>query len=257
MGADSNLSTTSESLHKQEKFSFARALGRHLRESIRHYGVGRTSWELLLGISRWLRELLPDRRRARYDDLDFDFDRSVNTTRSNVSFREQFMVAVTGHPYFASEPWLFEEIMQALPIQFSDFTFIDLGSGKGRTLLMAADYPFQRITGVEFMPEWHRVAAQNIRAYCSDKQQCRQIESVCMDARDFPFPEEPLVIYLFNPFPEPVLATVLENLKKSWEQTIRPVYVAYRYLEYEELLARSEWLKKIAGTEQWAVYRSV
>jgi SAM-dependent methyltransferase len=257
MSADSNLSTISENLHKREKFGFVWAFRRHLRESIRHYGLGRTSWELLLAVSNWLRELLPDRRRARYGDLDFDLERSVNTTRSTVSFREQFMAALTGRPYFASEPWLFEEIMQALPIQFSDFTFVDLGSGKGRTLLMASDYPFRRIIGVEFMPEWHRVAAQNIRAYCSGKQQCRQIESLCMDARDFPFPHEPLVIYLFNPFPEPVFAGVLENLRKSWEQKVRAVYVAYRYLEHEKLLAKSGWLRKIAGTEQWAVYRSV
>jgi len=45
--------------------------------------------------------------------------------------------------------------MQAMPIDLSKFTFIDLGAGKGRALLMASDYLFQKIIGVEFMPELH------------------------------------------------------------------------------------------------------
>ena len=36
------------------------------------------------------------------------------------------------------------------------FTFIDLGSGKGRTLLMASDYPFRRIIGLELLEELRR-----------------------------------------------------------------------------------------------------
>jgi SAM-dependent methyltransferase len=144
--------------------------------------------------------------------------------------------------------------MSALPIQFRDFTFIDLGSGKGRSLLMASDYPFRRIVGVEYLPDLHRIAEGNIARYSSEKQQCREIHSICQDARDFEFPAEPTVLYLFNPFPEPVFARVMGSLKKSLEDSPRPFYVAYRYQEYERLLIGCEWLEKIAGTEQWVVY---
>ena len=76
-----------------------------------------------------------------------------------------------------------------------------------------------------------------------------------MDALDFEFPAGPLVVYLFNPFLEPVFAAVLGNLQRSWERNPRPVYVAYRYVEFEWLLAENDWLEKIGGTEQWAVYK--
>ena len=198
---------------------------------------------------------MPSRRKARFGDLDYDWEHSVDTTRSNVGFGTQFLTGVTARPYFATEPWLFEQIMQALPIDFSQFTFVDLGSGKGRVLLMASDYPFKKIIGVEFMPELHHAAQKNIAGYSNDRQRCRQIETVCMDARDFQFPLEPLVVYLFNPFSEPTFAQVLENLRRSVEQTPRPVYIAYRFTEFENLLAQAAWLEKIAGTEQWAVYR--
>jgi len=67
---------------------------------------------------------------------------------------------------------------------------------------------------------------------------------------------EPLVVYLFNPFPEPVLAAVLEKLRMSIMEHPRPLYVAYRYLEFVSLLKDCDWLEKISGTEQWAVYKN-
>ena len=214
-------------------------------------------------------ELLPSRRKARFGDLDYDWEHSVDTTRSNAGFRTQFLAGVTARPYFATEPWLFQQIMEALALSIQqsaasqslahgalrDFTFIDLGSGKGRVLLMASDYPFKRIIGVEFMPELHRAAQENIARYSNDRQRCSQIEAVCIDARDFQFPDGPLVVYLFNPFSEATFAQVMENLRRSVEQASRPVYIAYRFTEFENLLAQEPWLEKIAGTEQWAVYK--
>ena len=144
------------------------------------------SWPELPGIA--MLELLPSRRKARFGDLDYDWEHSVDTTRSNVSFRTQLFTGSTARPYFASEPWLFEEIVRALPVDVSQFTFVDLGAGKGRALLMASDYPFQRIVGVEFMPDLCRAAQKNIAGYSTDRQQCRRIEAICMDARDFQFP---------------------------------------------------------------------
>ncbi len=211
---------------------------------------------MLGALGRALLELAPSRRRARFGDLDYDFEQAVDTTRANVSFRTQLMAALAGHPYFASDPWLFEQVMHALPIRFQDFAFIDLGSGKGRALLMASTYGFRRIIGVEFMPELHRAAEENIRKFVGEHKLSAQIQSFCVDALDFEFPAGPLVVYLFNPFPEPVFAAVLSNVRQSWERDPRPVYVAYRYLEYERLLAESGWLEKIAGTEQWAVYKN-
>jgi SAM-dependent methyltransferase len=212
-----------------------------------------------LAIATWsaMLELLPSRRKARFGDLDYDWEHSVDTTRSNVGAGTQFLTGVMARPYFATEPWLFEQITQALPVDFSQFTFIDLGCGKGRVLLMASDYPFKRIIGVEFMPELHRAAEKNIAGYSSDRQRCRRIEAVCVDARDFQFPAGPLVVYLFNPFSEPTFARVMENLQRSVEQSPRPVYIAYRFTEFENLLARAEWLEKVAGAEQWALYKNL
>jgi hypothetical protein len=267
---DSNLTGLPHAAPTAGPFSSWRAFARHWRESVHYFGWWRSLREVVSASWDALLELLPSRRKARFGDLDYDWEHSVNTTRSNVRVGTQFLTGLIGRPYFATEPWLFEQIMQALALGIQqsavsqglahgalrDFTFIDLGSGKGRVLLMASDYPFKRIIGVEFMPELHRAAQENIAGYSSDRQRRRLIESVCMDARDFQFPPEPLVVYLFNPFSESTFARVMENLRHSVEQSPRPVYIAYRFTEFEPLLAQTEWLEKIAGAEQWAVYRN-
>jgi hypothetical protein len=208
--------------------------------------------QLLAALGRAVQDSLPDRRQARYGDLDFDLDHSVDTTRANVDFGLQFIAMLMGSPYFASEPWLFEEMMRTLPIDFREFTFVDLGSGKGRALLMASSYPFQNIVGVEFVPDLNRIAQQNISKHLGEHRQ--RVVCLELDARDFTFPSGPLVVYLFNPFPELVFVAVLENLEHSLLESPRSVYVAYRSPEFEPLLAGCKWLEKIAGSEQWVIY---
>ena len=105
------------------------------------------------------------------------------------------------------------------------------------------------------MPEWHSIAEENIRKFTAQYGTTSPIESFRMDAREFEFPAGPLVVYLFNPFPEPVLAAVLEKLRRSWVANPRPIFVAYRYPEFDTLIQKSGWLEKTAGTEQWAVYK--
>jgi hypothetical protein len=253
MKADSKLSSVMAARDAAEP-GFWRMFGRHCRSSVRYYGLWHTVAQVAGAAYRFFREFLPGRRKAKYGDLDYDFDHMVDTTRANVGFRAQLTAALSGHQYFPTEPWLFEQIMQALPIDFHDFTFVDLGSGKGRVLLMAARYGFKRIMGVEFMPEWHRIAEKNIRKFAAQYGTASPIESFCIDAREFEFPAGPLVVYLFNPFPEPVLAVVLEKLRESQLSNPRPVFVAYRYPEFDSLIQKSGSLRKIAGTEQWAVY---
>jgi SAM-dependent methyltransferase len=251
--ADSNLSSSAHAAAPEA--AFRRAFTRQWQESVRYFGFWRALRELAATFWRVMIELLPSRRKARFGDLDYDWDHEVDTTRSNVGFRSRLLAELVAGPYFATEPWLFEEMMQALPIDFQDFTFIDIGSGKGRALLMAAPYGFKRVIGVEVIPEWHRVAEENIRRFCA-KGALAASESRCMDARDYEFPAGPLVVYLFNPFPEPVFAAVLERLRQSVLKNPRPVFVAYRYVEFEGLLQQCGWLEKVAGAEQWAVYQN-
>jgi hypothetical protein len=221
-------------------------------------------WRGLLGAVRYyaaesaelLRDLSPGRRRSRYGDIDFDFDHGVDTTWATVPLRSRIRELVSGARYQPSEPSLFHRIVQSLPVAPDGLTFIDLGSGKGRTLLMASDYSFRRIIGVELLAELDAIARQNIARYHDDRQKCFALESHAGDAREFVFPAEPTALYLFNPFPEPVLRTVLTNLRDSLTEFPRPIYILYHNLVHETVFRQCAWLEPVYRNPQFAIYRA-
>ena len=203
----------------------------------------------------FIRESTPEQRRRRYGDVEFDWDYRVDTTSATVGWRER-LLGVFHSPYQPTEPALFREMIRTLAIDFANFTFIDLGSGKGRTLLMASDYPFRRIVGVELLTELHRVAEKNLLQYKSERQKCFRLEAFADDARRFVFPQEPTVLYLFNPLPVEGLAQVIANLELSLHMNPRKIFVLYHNPLHEELLARCRCLKKVGGTHQFVIYAS-
>lgn len=203
----------------------------------------------------YVRDSTPERRRSRYGDMDYDWEHRVNTTSGGVGWKER-LLGVFHSPYQPTDAALFREMMASLPIDFSQFTFVDLGSGKGRTLLMASEYPFRKIVGVEILPELHRAAEENIAAYRSTTQLCQQIEAVCSDARTFNLPQDPLVLYLFNPLPATGLTLVLKRLEQSLQSKQRPVWVLYHNAVWEGHLVGCPWLERVESANQFAIYRS-
>jgi len=210
-----------------------------------------------LSVELWgfLRDSMPQRERQRYGDVDYDWDHQVNTTSAAVGWRNR-LLGVLHSPYQPTEPSLFQEMIQSLTIDKSQYTFLDLGSGKGRTLLMASKYPFRRVLGVELLPELDQIAQENIRQVKSDQRKCGTVESVCQDARVFEFPEEALLIYLFNPFLESGLARVVGNLEQSLRASPRPVIILYHNPLLANVLDASVVLKKTNSTHQYSVYRN-
>lgn len=225
-------------------------------ECIRHSGTIRGSREFLGALWEFLRDSTPSRLRTRFGDADYDWDYRVNTTSGAVGWRDR-LLGVFHSAYQPTEQRAFSEMMGALAqhggINFREFTFIDLGSGKGRTLLMASDYPFRRILGVELLPSLHEIAKHNLAQYHNESQRCFSLESICADATTFPLPVEPLVIYLFNPFAESGVRRALNMLRKSLDEKFRPAYVIYHNPQHESVLTGSG-LKRIAGTHQYSIF---
>ena len=239
----------SSSSHQQ----FWRELRRWWREQAREKGAASTTSLLVRKLWSFVRESTPEQRRQRYGDMEYDWEHRVNTTSGTVNWRAR-LLGLFHSPYQPTEPALFQEMMASLPIEFDQFTFVDLGSGKGRTLLMASEYPFMRIVGVELIAELHRAAQENIREYRSPTQRCSQIEAVCADASEFVFPGTPLVLYLFNPLPQAGLRRVMVSLDRNLSAHPRAVYVLYHNPLLERVLNGSAGLTKMGGTQQYSIY---
>ena len=218
---------------------------------------------LLSLLWEFARESTPSRQRQRYGDVEYDWDFRVDTTSATVGWRDR-LLGLFHSPYQPTEPALFGEMLaslkQASPvlssakIDFREFTFIDIGSGKGRVLMMAADYPFRRILGIELLPALHQVARENIVKYKSDSQQCFAIECLLGDASQYVFPPEPAVLYLFNPLPESGLVRLLSNLEHSLREHPRPMFVLYHNPLLEHVLTGNAAFRRIVGTHQYAIF---
>jgi hypothetical protein len=140
-----------------------------------------------------------------------------------------------GIRYQAVDPKALSETLRGLPIKHSDFTFVDFGSGKGRAVLIAADFPFQKVIGVEYCKKLNHTAQQNLSRRPLKDSGCNQIELVHGDATEFALPDDPLVLFFFNPFGRPVMKRVAENVTVSFQKNPRRMIVVY-FTPYEAAL---------------------
>lgn len=157
---------------------------------------------------------------------------------------------IHGYPYTPAPERMFCELMEGLAIRYEDFTFIDLGSGKGNALLIATRYPFRQILGVEYAESLHKIAEKNIAAYCQVRDDSRKIQSIHGDAMSFPLPEAPTVCFLNNPFDETVMEPVVRNIVESLRRTPRPFFVVYMTSLYAEVYRRHGF-REIARTSDF------
>jgi SAM-dependent methyltransferase len=184
------------------------------------------------------------------DYLDRQFDRKYGVDTGGQHFPSELDIDSANRAqaiqYEPSPIRTLRSALSNLPSDLSEFVFLDFGSGKGRTLLVAADYNFKRIVGVEFARDLHRVAEANIRSYRSARQQCFQLESVCLDATLFPLPPEKLVLYFYFPFKDEVMSQVIDNIERSYRQQPRTMLILYYYPQLAHLLDARPFLRRVA-----------
>lgn len=112
-------------------------------------------------------------------------------------------------------------------LRYEDFVFIDIGTGTGRNLLLAADYPFKQITGVEISSFLYGLAVENIRQYNTVTHRAQSVSVHCMDVQNFDLPDENLVLYFWEPFKEDVADPFIQKLKDLITENNRHVKLVF------------------------------
>nr|HEV7954837.1 class I SAM-dependent methyltransferase [Candidatus Acidoferrales bacterium] len=150
----------------------------------------------------------------------------------------------------------FHRIIAGLALNFEEYVFVDFGSGKGRALLLASEFPFKKIMGVEFSPQLHVIAQSNFKKYSSPTQRCNSLESINMDFTDFQLPLEPCVLYFLDPCRASIYARILENVRKSWKTLPRRIIIVYISPLCESVFDSSGFLRKLAKSDddEFSVY---
>lgn len=163
--------------------------------------------------------------------LDRRFDRRFNVDTSGRIDLDELSIASPnaehGVYYEPTSTRVFRFLMRQLSLPGDDWCFVDLGSGKGRTLLMAAEYPFRRVIGVEFARDLHETAMKNASSYRNPAQKCFNLELHHMDAVEYRLPREPSVVFLFNPFERPVMERVAQNIAATVRESGEDMVLIY------------------------------
>ena len=132
---------------------------------------------------------------------------------------------------------------RSLPID--EYTFIDLGAGMGRAMLLAAAYPFRAVLGVELHPTLARIARKNLAFWRAAGRTRVPMRMFCRDALEFPLPAGPCVVFLFNPFGAPVLRRLLRAWRQARAERPAQLDILYVNNEQESVLRREPEFERL------------
>ncbi|MGA7859058.1 MAG: class I SAM-dependent methyltransferase [Terracidiphilus sp.] len=145
--------------------------------------------------------------------------------------------------YYGVAPSVFHALLRrwqrtkpAAPL--GEFTFIDIGAGMGRALLLAAEMPFRDVVGVELNPGLVRIARRNLALWRAAGQVRTSTRVVCKDAAEFKFPSNPCLAFLFNPFGAPVMRKFLKALAADFTGRAGLLDLVYVNNEQEAVIGR-------------------
>ena len=195
------------------------------------------------------------------------FDRKYGTdtcSRSNLS-----TLTITGesraHATARYEPTRVLSLRKLLPIIRKmappESVLLDLGCGKGRVVLLAAEAGFDRARGVEFAAELCEVARRNCSCFKAHTGSHTEFEISHSDVALYSIRAEENVFFLFNPFDALLFDQVLSKIIASWRNAPRDILIVILLptVEYCEAIRRRAEITFVRGVRSWGydfcVYR--
>jgi hypothetical protein len=168
--------------------------------------------------------------------------------------------------YEPAHTGVLHHVFRSLPFRHEDYHLVDLGSGKGRTLLVGSEYPFKAITGVELSERSAQIARDNIARNAQRTDiRCAAVDVHCENAVDFTVPEGNLLVTMYNPFFGQTFQQCVEHLhhaalaepaRKIWLAYINP-WLGESTLEQSGYFQRVEEFRPIPRNWTWSLWRHV
>ena len=199
-----------------------------LRWSVAHRGIGGTVQAAAKSIGRKLQP--PPPRAIHPFDLEHGTDTGGLIVGSDLT---------SGHPsdrfiegYAAVPPGRFRAMLARWqagrpPLALAGLTFVDLGCGKGRAVLLASELGFRGVVGVEINPGLAAIAQANTALWTAAGKAHCPIRIEQADAAEFVWPAGPCVVFLFNPFGAAILERVVESMLTHFRHSGADLDVLY------------------------------
>lgn len=166
-------------------------------------------------------------------------------TRDKIS-REDLSSNPNSFQYVPTSSRLFRSIMKELGDKKREM-LIDFGSGKGRVLILAADFGYKNVIGVESSEILCNKCNDNIRKYKEKSRSLTNFNVVNSDASKYVIPCECENFFFFYPFSITIIAKVINNIYHSILDHPRKVTIIFVHPDesVERLFSSYTWLQKV------------
>jgi SAM-dependent methyltransferase len=183
----------------------------------------------------------------------FDLLLRVSTRETVITESSIFVAGGENCPYSGSQSLPVRRALKNLAPGPSD-VFVDLGSGKGKVLLIAGRLPYRRVIGVEVDEELSRYSRHNI-SRARRWLRAQEVDSVTASALDWPIPDETSVVFMFNPFIGHNFRAAVSQIFESYDRRPRSLHIVYRYpWEHDWLLSTHRVVVKSVRPNCWPAH---
>lgn len=187
-----------------------------------------------------------------------EFDRAWGTDTGRPvdvgSYRDVSPYQAKGaHRYQTLSRAAIAETFASVDIDFHGFIFVDYGCGKGRVLLVAAEFPFTTIIGVELSPSLAKMARRNISL--SPAARSRGVLCHCESAVNFVPPVGDSVYYFYDPFDAGIMDKVNATIARIHAPLSHRVYAVYFNPTSRSSFDRSGFWQLRSQHSNWIVYQ--
>ena len=141
--------------------------------------------------------------------------------------------------YAGCQPSCLRRALSVIP-QPDSYTFVDLGCGKGRALIVASELPFRRVFGIELAAGLVAVARRNAKVIRRSHPERTEIEVVHGDATAVGLPDGSLVVFLYHSFGPELIARMLARIKQAAAGQAGPTFLIYENPVYGAMVDADE-----------------
>jgi 16S rRNA G966 N2-methylase RsmD len=183
-----------------------------------------------------------------YEQRIFDIYHGVSTRGVTYTTTDKFHANTENWPYLGCQWPAFSFVLRSLP---HNGTFVDLGSGKGKAILIAGTAPYEKVVGVEIDGELTAAAQKNIERL-GRKRRAKLIECVTASVVDWEVPDDASIIFMHNPFFGETFRSAMENVFASYDRNPREMHIVYMFpWEHEWLLSTGRVQVETVKPEGW------
>jgi SAM-dependent methyltransferase len=211
----------------------------------------------LVGRLERLAERYTDHR-TRAFDRKYGTDTFERSLLSEIEIKGGFDPAFGTWMYGPINQDFFREMMRALPVRFQDYGFYDVGAGKGLALMLASEYGFRELVGIEFSPPLVEAGKKNVAIFERKVGRSLGVEWVCDDFMQWEIPNRPALFFMNAPFPHDIAVRAIRHVEESLAAHPRPAILLYRKAHGDtvKVMDASPQLRPLAASLFWRAYAS-